>query len=353
MSNFIINLYLTYLSLNFIFCDKFIFSVIISIYNTGRYLEDSIGSVLNQTVDYKNIQIILVNDGSIDETDQKCLEYKRKYPKNIEYIKIEHGGVSKARNIGIKYAKGKYINFLDSDDKWDKNAFNFVYLFFKFYKSINIIGCRMIFFEARMNYHPLDYKFYKSRIVNLKEEYNSILLSSSSSFFRYESIKDKYFKEGIFNGEDTRFINNLLLIKPIFGLLKEAIYYYRKRSDSTSAVQNSIQNEQYYFSVLNSVDKYLMDKSKRLYKRILPFIQYYLGYNILFRISFPTYKYLGKSKLSKYYQQIEEILNQIEDKYILEQKILSFKEKLFALSIKYHHDVRNDIKIRNELFIYY
>ena len=60
-----------------------------------------------------------------------------------------------------------------------------------------------------------------------------------------------------------------------------------------------------------------MDKSKRLYKRILPFIQYYLGYNILFRISFPTYKYLGKSKLSKYYQQIEEILNQIEDKYIL------------------------------------
>ena len=176
MSKFFIILYISFLSLKFIFCEKFLFSVIIAIYNTGRYLDDSIGSVLNQTVDKKSIQIILVNDGSIDESEQKCLTYKQKYPKNILYIKIEHSGVSKARNIGLKYSKGKYINFLDADDKWDKNAFNYVLLFFKFYRNINIIGCRLIFFEARKNYHPLDYKFYKSRVVNLSEEYNSILL---------------------------------------------------------------------------------------------------------------------------------------------------------------------------------
>ena len=345
-------LYISFLPLKIILCKKFLFSVIIAIYNTGKYLDDSIGSVLNQTVDKNNIQIILVNDGSIDESEQKCLSYKQKYPKNILYIKIEHGGVSKARNIGIKYAKGKYINFLDADDKWDKKAFNYVLLFFNFYRNINIVGCRLIFFEAKVNYHPLDYKFYKSRVVNLSEEYNSILLSSSSSFFRYSSIKNKHFKEGVFNGEDTRFINNLLLLHPLYGLIKEAIYYYRKRSDSTSAIQNSIQKEQYYFSILNSVDKYLIDKSKRVYNTILPFIQFYLGYNILFRISFPTYKYLEKSKLTSYYEQIEKILNQIEDKYIIEQKILSFKEKLFALSRKYNHDIRNDLVFENESLIY-
>lgn len=163
--------------------ENFIFSVIISIYNTGRYLDDSICSVLNQTVNIKYIQIILVNDGSTDESEEKCLKYKEKYSKNIVYIKVEHGGVSKGRNIGIKYSKGKYINFLDSDDKWDKNAFNHVLLFFKFHRKINIIGCRMKFFEALESYHPLDYKFYKTRIVNLTEEYNCIHLSSSSSFF--------------------------------------------------------------------------------------------------------------------------------------------------------------------------
>jgi len=352
MSKYFIILYISFLSLKFILCEKFLFSVIIAIYNTGKYLDDSIGSVLNQTVDKKNIQIILVNDGSIDESEQKCLAYKKKYSNNILYIKIEHGGVSKARNIGIKYAKGKYINFLDADDKWDKNAFKYVLLFFNFYRNINIVGCRLIFFEARLNYHPLDYKFYKSRVVNLSEEYSSILLSSSSSFFRYSCIKDKHFKEGVFNGEDTRFINNLLLLQPLYGLIKEAIYYYRKRSDSTSAIQNSIQKEQYYFEILNSVDKYLIDKSKRLYNTILPFIQFYLGYNILFRISFPTYKYLERSKLTLYYEQIEKILNQIEDKYIIEQKVLSFKEKLFALSQKYNHDIRNDIHFENESLMY-
>ena len=103
--------------------------------------------------------------------------------------------------------------------------------------------------------------------------------------------------------------------------------------------------------MLNSVDKYLIDKSKRLYNNILPFIQFYLGYNILFRISFPTYKYLERSKLNIYYEQIKKILNQIDDKYIIEQKVLSFKEKLFALSQKYNHDIRNDIIFENESLI--
>jgi glycosyltransferase involved in cell wall biosynthesis len=66
---------------------KIFFSVIISIYNAGRYLDDSIGSVLNQTIGYNNIEIILVNDGSTDETEEICLKYQNNYPKNIFNIK--------------------------------------------------------------------------------------------------------------------------------------------------------------------------------------------------------------------------------------------------------------------------
>ena len=68
----------------------------------------------------------------------------------------------------------------------------------------------MKFFEASENYHTLDYKFYKTRIINLTEEYNHIHLSVASSFFRKSFIKDKLFKEGLLTGEDVRFINNLL-----------------------------------------------------------------------------------------------------------------------------------------------
>ena len=106
--------------------EEFLFSVIISIYNTGRYLNDSIGSILKQTINPDKIQLILVNDGSTDETEKICLKYKEKYKGNVVYVKLEHGGVSRARNFGIQYAKGKYINFLDADDKWDNKAFKYV-----------------------------------------------------------------------------------------------------------------------------------------------------------------------------------------------------------------------------------
>ena len=186
----------------------FYFSVIISIYNTGRYLDDSIGSLLNQTIGSDKIQIILVNDGSTDNSEKICLKYQREFKKNINYIKIEHGGVSKARNIGLKYVKGLFINFLDSDDKWDSEAFKNIYLFFKLNKKIDIVGGRIRYFESRNNYHFLDYKFKTTRVVNLTNEYNCIQLSASGSFFRFTSIKGKEFDENIFSGEDVRFISN-------------------------------------------------------------------------------------------------------------------------------------------------
>ena len=331
---------------------NFIFSIIISIYNTARYIDDSLGSVINQTIEFNKIQIILVNDGSTDESEEKCLLYKKKYPNNIIYIKLEHSGVSKARNVGLKYAEGRYINFLDSDDKFDKNVFKYILIFFKYYKNVNIIGCRLKFFESSESYHPLDYKFYRTRVSNLTEEYNCIHLMSSSTFFRYSLIKNSEFKEGVFTGEDTIFINNFLLLNPLIGFVREAIYFYRKRADSTSAVQNAVKNEDYYFSIIKSVDEYLIEKSKKLYNKIVPFIQFYLGYTILFRIAFPAYKYLDSIQLNKYYQIMQNILNQIEDKYILEQNILSLNEKFVALSQKYHRDLRDDILFQNDLLIY-
>ena len=96
----------------------FLFSVIMPIYNVEEFLDESITSVINQTVGFKdNIQIILVNDGSPDNSEEICLKYRALYPDNIIYIKQKNAGVSAARNTGVKYATGKYINFFDSDDK--------------------------------------------------------------------------------------------------------------------------------------------------------------------------------------------------------------------------------------------
>ena len=212
-----------------------------AIYNTGRYLDDSINSILNQTINFEYfIQIILVNDGSTDETEKICLKYQHIYSYNIKYIKIQHSGVSKARNVGLAYAEGEYINFLDPDDMWDYNAFKLALLFFKINNNINLIAARLKFFEASNNYHPLDYKFRKSRIIDLTKEYNCIQQSVSSAFFRKSFIRGKVFDEGAFSGEDTIFVNNLLLLNPKMGLIREAVYLYRRRRDFSSTSFYSI-----------------------------------------------------------------------------------------------------------------
>lgn len=88
-------------------------SVIIPVYKTEKYLNSAVESVLNQT--YKNIEIVLVDDGSPDNCPQLCDELAEKY-ENIKVVHKENGGLSSARNAGIENAEGKYIYFLDSDD---------------------------------------------------------------------------------------------------------------------------------------------------------------------------------------------------------------------------------------------
>ena len=324
-----------------------------SIYNTGKYLDDSINSLLNQTIGFTEIQIILVNDGSTDRSEEICLKYVNTYPKNIFYIKIEHGGLSKARNVGMKYAKGRYINFLDPDDKWDYKAFKHFLLFFKLYKDIDFVAGRLKFFEADENYHPLDYKFYKTRVVNLTIEYKCIHLSAASSIFKNSFLKGKLFDEGFLPGEDSRFINNYLLIKPIMGLIKEAIYYYRRRADGSSIVQSQSQNNNFYFETINFIEIFLINRSKLLYNEIVPFIQFLIGYNILFRMKKQSaLKFLDSNNYIKYCRLIEQLLKQIDDKYILEQKIVSNNYKLLALSKKYQKDLRYDMNLKNKLYLY-
>ena len=93
-----------------------LFSIIVPIYNVERYLEQCIESVLAQ--DYQNYELILVDDGSPDNSIDICVKFAKQYP-NIIFIRKINGGLSDARNAGIKLARGKYLMFLDSDDYWD------------------------------------------------------------------------------------------------------------------------------------------------------------------------------------------------------------------------------------------
>lgn len=92
---------------------KELVSIIVPIYNAEKYLNECIDSLLVQ--DYENIEVVLVNDGSLDSSEEICLEYAKK-DKRVKYCPKPNGGVSSARNHGISNAEGKYIFFIDADD---------------------------------------------------------------------------------------------------------------------------------------------------------------------------------------------------------------------------------------------
>ena len=95
-------------------------SVIIPVYNKDRQIIDCLNSVINQT--YKNYEIIIINDGSTDQSERKILDFIEN-KQNVKYIFQKNQGVSSARNTGIKAARGEYIVFIDADDYIDNDYF--------------------------------------------------------------------------------------------------------------------------------------------------------------------------------------------------------------------------------------
>ena len=129
---------------------KYKISVIMPIYNSANYLRKAINSVIKQSIGFKNnIQLILINDGSQDDSEKICIEFKNKFPNNIIYEYKTNEGVCKARNYGLQFVEGKYVNFFDSDDLWSKNSFKKVYEALENNNDVNIASCRVKFFDAK------------------------------------------------------------------------------------------------------------------------------------------------------------------------------------------------------------
>lgn len=100
-------------------------SVIVPIYNGENYIKTCLESLANQTL--SDIQVIMINDGSTDQSEKICREYVERYP-NFEYYYKENGGSASARNIGLENATGEYLGFCDSDDSVEPDMFEKMYI---------------------------------------------------------------------------------------------------------------------------------------------------------------------------------------------------------------------------------
>ena len=325
---------------------NYIFSVVVPIYNVESYLKETIDSVINQTIGFEdNIQLILVNDGSTDSSEEICLGYKEKYPENIIYIKQENSGVSSARNKGLEYAEGKYINFLDSDDIWCYDVFQKVYDFFEENNEIiDVVACRQKFFEGKEGYHKLDYKFEETQIVDIKEKYDYIQLSTASAFIKSDVMKRYRYDTRLEYSEDAVLIAQIIMEKCKYGVLSDAVYNYRKRIKSQSALQLRNYKKSWYNETIDYGCNLLIEKSIEKFGEVIPYIQYQIMYDIQWRIIVDVSEYLNYEEIKQYREKLKNLLKYINDDIIMEQRYLWKEYKIIALSLKYDKDVVKDFE---------
>lgn len=144
-------------------------SVVVPVYNVEKYLRECLDSLINQT--YKNLEIIIVDDGSTDNSGKICDEYEKKN-KNIKVIHKENEGLGFARNTGLEYIHGEYVTFVDSDDYVDNN---FIEELYKNITTQNADICKSGFKRIDDNHNILKIRKYDNYIYNREQTKNTFI----------------------------------------------------------------------------------------------------------------------------------------------------------------------------------
>lgn len=208
-------------------------SVIIPVYNTEKYVEASLRSVMNQT--YRNLKIICVNDGSTDGS-LEILNRLAAQDDRVIVLNKENGGQGETRNLGIEYADSEWLSFIDSDDTLEPDTYEKISAVFDAHPDMIHFGIKMVT-EDGGEVDTKDVKYYNIRYEGLHNLTDSMMLhvdgSVSNKLFR-RSILKKYnihFEKILY--EDYQFSMQYMSVIRTVYYFKDKFYHYLRRSGST------------------------------------------------------------------------------------------------------------------------
>lgn len=230
-------------------------SVIVPVYNVEKYLPTCLDSLLGQT--YQNLEIILVDDGSTDNSGKICDEYAEK-DSRIQVVHQENGGLSIARNSGLEYAAGEYVSFVDSDDWMSQNAFRILYQGLKKYHAQCSVGrfTHVMDKEGKLSYEKREKC--QVRCDDSREAMKHALLRGSSAcnrLFERALFQDVRFPEHKTNEDEIAILRVYEKCSRVV-FLDKYTYFYRRRPNSITTSTFSVKNLDFYYNTLENL-KYI------------------------------------------------------------------------------------------------
>ncbi len=316
-------------------------SIIIPVYNAEKYLKKCLESVFQQNLKLEDFEVICINDGSTDKTQQILEEFQKKYT-NIILENQENFGEAISRNKALSLSKGEYITFLDSDDYYDALTLS---------KALQIIASQNLdILYLKMNYISEDYQFIQS-LPNLSE--NEILSGLKherrpfpATIYKKSVIGEIQFPLNIIVGPDSVF-NALVQSKAKrVSFSSDLVYNYLVRPNSLSKKAITEEGYQGFINAIHILDEYKNqhfspeNKEAQQYfdKVILVFVTRIVELHILPNLYQPKYKELKKLLSEKGYWHLAKT---IAEKYpyfdtsfskmARHQKKLIFKTKVYQL----------------------
>lgn len=312
-------------------------SIIVPIYNAEKYLKATLDSIGEQT--YSNYELILVNDGSTDDSEDICLQYRLKNNRT-RYYKKENSGVANTRNFGLKKATGDYICFVDADDVLDKNYLE-VLLTNLLDGNNDLACCKYKKFRDEYSTEIVDNKKLK---LTHKDKYEILFNSYGSYLWNKLFIKDIiiknniFFNDNVFMCEDLLFVFNYLKYVNSISCSNQVCYFYRVLDKSLSKDFKNMN----WFTVFLVLDDILKDNkfyNEDIYRKVV--------YLYLFKLYEGKYR-LKFNKSDKEYKQHKVFINNKIKELQKHKKILTNKQ-LFKLYIyKFFNRIAFKLKFRKE-----
>ncbi|MDF2881617.1 MAG: hypothetical protein K0R54_2174 [Clostridiaceae bacterium] len=298
-------------------------SIIVPVYNVEYYLKRCIDSILNQTI--KNIEIILVNDGSKDKSGDICEEYKKKDHRVI-VIHKKNGGLSSARNAGLEIAAGELVGFVDSDDWIEPDYFETLYNgIIRYNADISVMHFKIV-----TNYKKIQFAtkvkeqwvgFDRNQAMESFFSNNFIGNSAGNKLYRSNLFKDIKYPEGMLM-EDKATTYKLIDKSNLVVVNSSRKYHYYLRSDSI--MQSNFNRKKFDLLQIHMDQIEFVDKNyPELYELIRA------------RYSYEAFRLLLMMIRSNYSEKwdLERCLKIIKDnvKYVLKEKRMGIHHKVYIL----------------------
>ena len=275
-------------------------SIIIPVYNVEKYVKEAVESAMNQT--YKNIEIILVDDGSTDNSGKICDEIEKE-DKRIKVIHTKNGGLSAARNVGLETATGDYIMFLDSDDFLELDAVEHMYNAIEEKNADYIIGNYINATEDGEKWEKpvFSYEEFREFRLSIEDSFNSFFIMNSSvcnKIFRKTFIEELNlkFEEGL-PAEDAIFTTYCFIKSQRVFYIPKLVFNYRQRKGGSISTSCSTE----YFEGINKAYRIIYENFRD--NERLEYYRYFYGKSMNYII----YKFIDSYLLTN--KQRSEILD--------------------------------------------